>query len=154
MAIEIQKLHEIFLACGSVTTDSRKIEEGQLFIGLKGENFDGSDYAFKAIESGAAYAVVSDDWYKSHKKEIEAVQPKVIFAFGANARWWLGKFGVSKACRIIELPHPAKRSLPRKFFQTLYFCEIARALFQEGIISEAFYMGKMKQYANTPKDKE
>lgn len=74
MSIEIQKLHEIFLACGSVTTDSRKIEEGQLFIGLKGENFDGSDYAFKAIESGAAYAVVSDDWFKAHKKEIEAVE--------------------------------------------------------------------------------
>ena len=87
-------------------------------------------------------------------KEIAAVKPKVIFAFGANVRWWLEKLGDLGRYRVVELPHPAKRSLPRKFFQTLYFCEIAKALVQEGIISEEFYLEKMKQYASLPECKE
>ena len=57
----IKELHEIFLKCGSVSTDSRKISQGQLFIALKGENFDGNVYAIKALEDGAAYAVVNKD---------------------------------------------------------------------------------------------
>lgn len=69
--MEIQKLHEIFLSCGKVTTDSRKVGEGELFIALKGENFDGNDYALNAIKAGAAYAVVSEDWAKAHQGEIE-----------------------------------------------------------------------------------
>jgi len=81
MAMDIEKLHEVFMQCGSVTTDSRKIEAGQLFIALKGENFDGNDYAVKALEAGAAYALVSDEWTKAHKKEIaetEGLKEKLI----------------------------------------------------------------------------
>ena len=37
-----------------VSTDSRDIRPGQLFIGLRGERFDGHDYIEKAIEQGAA----------------------------------------------------------------------------------------------------
>ncbi len=37
----------------SITTDSRVVEGGDLFIGIKGVNFDGSDYAFEAKKSGA-----------------------------------------------------------------------------------------------------
>lgn len=54
-------LYGVFKKCGSVTTDSRAIEGGELFFGLKGENFDGSEYALKALEAGAAFAVVSAD---------------------------------------------------------------------------------------------
>ena len=37
----------------SVTTDSRKITEGSLFIPLKGEKFDGHDFINQAFEKGA-----------------------------------------------------------------------------------------------------
>ena len=40
-----------------VCTDTRKITPGCLFIAIKGENFDGNDYAAKAVESGA-HAVI------------------------------------------------------------------------------------------------
>lgn len=57
----IDELYKIFLANGrKVTTDSRKIERGALFFALKGDNFDGNRYAAKALESGAAVAVVDD----------------------------------------------------------------------------------------------
>ena len=55
----LDSLYNIFLSCGGrVTTDSRKISGGELFFALKGENFDGNEYALAALEAGAAYAVV------------------------------------------------------------------------------------------------
>lgn len=59
--MEIKELYSIFVKCGDVTTDSRKISGGELFFALKGENFDGNEYAAKALEAGAAYAVVNAD---------------------------------------------------------------------------------------------
>lgn len=59
--MEINRLYQIFKSCRGVATDSRKIGGGELFFALKGENFDGNAYAEKALEAGAAYAVVSGD---------------------------------------------------------------------------------------------
>jgi len=56
--MEIKDLYKIFKKCGTVTTDSRAIKGGELFFALKGETFDGNLYALKALEQGAAYAVV------------------------------------------------------------------------------------------------
>ena len=41
-----------------VSTDSRAVEPGQLFVALAGPNFDGHDYVPAALEGGAAGAVV------------------------------------------------------------------------------------------------
>ena len=59
--MEINELYDIFRKCGKVTTDSRKVAGGELFFALRGENFDGNIYAAKALEAGAAYAVVDAD---------------------------------------------------------------------------------------------
>ena len=57
--MSIAELYKIYLDCGGiVTTDSRAIAGGEIFFALKGENFDGNEYAVKALEAGAAYAVV------------------------------------------------------------------------------------------------
>lgn len=42
----------------TVSTDSRNCPQGCVFFALKGENFDGNLYAAKALENGAALAVV------------------------------------------------------------------------------------------------
>lgn len=42
-----------------ITTDTREIEKGSLFVALKGEKFDGHDFLQSAIEKGAA-AVISE----------------------------------------------------------------------------------------------
>ena len=58
----MEDLYQKYLACGGrVTTDSRAIAGGEIFFALRGENFDGNDYAAKALESGAAWAVVNYD---------------------------------------------------------------------------------------------
>ncbi len=59
--MDIIALYDIFKKCGAVATDTRTLKGGELFFALKGENFDGNEYAMKALESGAAYAVVAAD---------------------------------------------------------------------------------------------
>ena len=54
-------IYNRFKECGSVTTDTRSLKGGEMFFALKGENFDGNDYALKALEAGASYAVVNKD---------------------------------------------------------------------------------------------
>jgi len=44
-----------------VSTDTRKIEKGALFIAVKGPNFDGHDFIVEAMNLGANGAVVSND---------------------------------------------------------------------------------------------
>lgn len=58
--MDIEKLYSLFKECSAVTTDSRAIAGGEMFFGLKGENFDGNEYALKALELGAKYAVVDE----------------------------------------------------------------------------------------------
>ncbi len=53
-------LYKIFLQHPNVQTDTRLLAKDCIFFALKGENFDGNSYALKAIENGAAYAVVDD----------------------------------------------------------------------------------------------
>ena len=55
----ITTLYNAFLACNGVCTDSRACQAGNLFVCLKGENFDGNDYAEKAVEMGAKYVLTS-----------------------------------------------------------------------------------------------
>ena len=55
----ITTLYNAFLECNGVCTDSRACQAGNLFVCLKGENFDGNDYAEKAVELGAKYVLTS-----------------------------------------------------------------------------------------------
>ena len=56
--IEIEELYKLYKKCQGVTTDSRSITDGAMFFALKGEKFDGNDFAMKALEAGARYAIV------------------------------------------------------------------------------------------------
>lgn len=68
--MDITELYSIFLECGKVTTDSRTISGGELFFALKGENFDGNEYALKALEAGASFAVVEKDSAAASEKGV------------------------------------------------------------------------------------
>ena len=59
--MEIIGIYKKFKECSGVSTDTRSLKGGEMFFALKGENFDGNEYALKALEAGAAYAVVNKD---------------------------------------------------------------------------------------------
>ena len=46
----------------NVGTDSRTIKPGELFVALRGENFDGHDFIEAAAKAGAAGALVDFAW--------------------------------------------------------------------------------------------
>lgn len=56
----IKSLYDRYNECTGVSTDTRKIEPGNMFFALKGPNFDGNQYARQALDNGAKYAVVDD----------------------------------------------------------------------------------------------
>ena len=68
--MKIHDLHAIFLANPSISTDTRKIKENDIFFALKGENFNGNTYTQKALDSGASYVVIDEEKYVSNNKTI------------------------------------------------------------------------------------
>lgn len=66
--ISIEQLYAIYCQHPVVSTDTRQLPAGCLFFALKGESFDGNLFAAKAIENGAAYAVIDDPACKSSEK--------------------------------------------------------------------------------------
>lgn len=59
---------------GRVVYDSRKIEEGCLFICIRGANFDGHDFAAQAVENGAAALVVSREVPEIADKNVTVIR--------------------------------------------------------------------------------
>lgn len=98
------QLHDYFKDSTGVVTDSRKLIQDCLFIALRGENFDGNQFAETAIEKGAKYALVDrpeialknerlilvedtlqslQELAKYHRKKIKA---KIIGLTGSNGK--------------------------------------------------------------------
>ena len=78
------ELHGADATIEAVTTDTRKLTSGCLFVALKGERFDGHDFADKAKEGGAGALLVS------RKLDIDLPQLVVKdtrLAFGELAAW-------------------------------------------------------------------
>jgi UDP-N-acetylmuramoyl-tripeptide--D-alanyl-D-alanine ligase len=71
-----------------VGTDSRAIKKGQLFVALKGENFDGHEYAAQSLEQGASAVLVS----KASNASPAVVVEDTRLALGDLASHWRAKF--------------------------------------------------------------
>ena len=73
-----------------VGTDSRSIKKGQLFVALKGENFDGHEYAAQSLEQGASSVLVS----KASNVSPALVVKDTRLALGDLAAYWRAKFEI------------------------------------------------------------
>ncbi|MDD5241297.1 MAG: UDP-N-acetylmuramoyl-tripeptide--D-alanyl-D-alanine ligase [Sulfuricella sp.] len=81
------------VAFSGVTTDSRAVAAGDLFVALKGERFDGHDYVAQVIGQGAAAALVD------HADPAWGDFPLLIvadtrLALGALANLWRSRFSI------------------------------------------------------------
>ena len=59
--MDIKELYKLYQQHPCITTDSRDCPEGSIFLALKGEKFNGNQYALQALEKGCAYAIVDED---------------------------------------------------------------------------------------------
>lgn len=56
----IEKIYQHFSQTCLISTDSRKIEKGCVFVALKGEKFDGNDFAYQVACDNIAACVIAD----------------------------------------------------------------------------------------------
>ena len=62
--MSIIDLYDLFIHNPQITTDSRNCPKGSIFFALKGDKFDGNQYAGNALASGCVYAVIDNpDYY-------------------------------------------------------------------------------------------
>lgn len=78
----------------SVSTDSRNLTKGALFIALQGERFDGHDYVAQAQQNGAAAALVT----KALDIDIaQVIVGDTRLALGNLAAYWRQQFSIPVA---------------------------------------------------------
>lgn len=86
----------------AVSTDSRKIGAGELFIALRGENFDGYEFVAGAFEAGAVAVMVNADSYQAHPLVPPSAGTLLVvedtrLALGQLAAHWRSKFAIPLA---------------------------------------------------------
>ena len=75
-----------------VTTDSREIQKGDLYISIKGENVDGNIFLNDVFKKGALCAIVSEEIPDSDGFQIEV--PDTVKAIGKVATEWRSQFDI------------------------------------------------------------
>jgi UDP-N-acetylmuramoyl-tripeptide--D-alanyl-D-alanine ligase len=76
-----------------VTTDSRKVAAGDLFVALKGERFDGHAFVASALAGGASAAMVAADCSDGISGNLIAVDDP-LHALGRLAGLWRARFDI------------------------------------------------------------
>ncbi len=74
-----------------VSTDTRTVKEGDVFVALTGERFDGHQFVSEAVAAGAVAVVVN--------RPVEADVPQLIvsdtgLAYGLSAKAWRSRFAI------------------------------------------------------------
>lgn len=75
--MSIQEIYSIFQQYPSVQTDTRKLKEGDIYVALKGPNFNGNEFALRALDAGAVYAIVDEMPLQSELIAAELSEPGI-----------------------------------------------------------------------------
>ncbi|HJV66550.1 MAG TPA: UDP-N-acetylmuramoyl-tripeptide--D-alanyl-D-alanine ligase [Geomonas sp.] len=80
-----------------VSTDSRQVAAGQLFVALRGDRFDGHEFVAAAAEKGVAIFLVDDSWAALHELPAgcsAVVVPDTLRGLGDLAAWHRRRFKI------------------------------------------------------------
>ncbi len=94
--MDSKELYSIYQQHPVITTDSRNCPEGSIFIALKGESFDGNQFATQALDKGCAVAIVSDEQVYNgyHGNKQMVLVPDTLQAFKDMAREHRRRFDI------------------------------------------------------------
>ncbi len=87
------KIHDI-------STDSRSIKKGDLFVALRGEKFDGHEFIYAVQKQGAIAAIVDEKWYRSAAKKKQTIKLPLLVvkntldSYGDLANIYRKKFSI------------------------------------------------------------
>ncbi len=77
-----------------ITTDTRSIQPGEVFLALQGEHFNGHDFVEQAINQGAIAAIVTPDFAQTHPHLPLLAVINPLTAYQKIARWWRDQFQI------------------------------------------------------------
>jgi UDP-N-acetylmuramoyl-tripeptide--D-alanyl-D-alanine ligase len=66
--IPVSEVYNLFLRSSGVSIDTKTIMHGNMFFGLRGENFNGNTFASEALKKGASFAVIDESRYKINER--------------------------------------------------------------------------------------
>jgi UDP-N-acetylmuramoyl-tripeptide--D-alanyl-D-alanine ligase len=66
--MKMAEIYNLYVQNPSIQTDTRKLKRGDIYWALKGERFNGNQFAAQALEAGASYAVVDEADFMIHEK--------------------------------------------------------------------------------------
>lgn len=97
--MNVDRIIEIFPYSSGVSTDSRTVSAGNIFFALRGENFDGNEYAEQALKQGAICAVVERSSRFIVGKDIEEdsrfiLVDNTLKAIQELAKWYRSQFQI------------------------------------------------------------
>ncbi len=77
----------------NITTDTRSLKPGEVFVALRGEKFDGHEFVSVAIAKGAIAAIV--DFQFDAEYQVPLLQVKdTLQAYQQVAKWWREQFNI------------------------------------------------------------
>jgi UDP-N-acetylmuramoyl-tripeptide--D-alanyl-D-alanine ligase len=74
-----------------ISTDSRQVAPGQLFLALKGEKFDGHQFVAKVLSQGALIAITDHEIADAGPQLVVA---DTLTAYQKIGRWWRDQFQI------------------------------------------------------------
>ncbi len=77
-----------------ISTDTRSLQPGHLFLALRGEKFDGHDFARMAVEKGAIAAITEPDTGNKLDGVPQLQVEDTLQAYQQFARWWREQFDI------------------------------------------------------------
>ncbi len=95
---DFKRFRDFISISSGVTTDTRQVSKGKIFFALKGENFDGNEFAEQSIELGAVCAVI--DRNSKFGKTVDGSDDKfivvddVLLSLQELSRWYRSKFSI------------------------------------------------------------
>ncbi len=90
--MDVAFLHQTFSSSGTVSTDTRKIIPGSVFFALRGEHFNGNEFAAEALRQGASWAVIDDSRFAGLSRT--TLVPDVLQALQQLARFHRKRFNI------------------------------------------------------------
>ena len=77
-----------------IATDTRTLEGGEVFLALRGDNFDGHQFVAKARDLGAIAAIVDRDWQEELPHFPLLRVDDTLKAYQSIAAWWRNQFSI------------------------------------------------------------
>ena len=77
-----------------IATDTRTLEGGEVFLALRGDNFDGHQFVAKARDLGAIAAIVDRDWQEELPNFPLLPVDDTLKAYQSIAAWWRNQFSI------------------------------------------------------------